>query len=645
MVPGSRLTLLGLVCTGFLAPPTLVAQQHSEQAIVAHFQAGQQALKSGQLEVAVTEFSRVLRLSPNLVQAQVNLGLAHHLLGQYGESVAVLSKAARQNPELVPAHLFLGIGYLKLGSHQKAVAPLERAVRLEPTNQEARRSLAACRLADGDYRRAAREFQELFALERDKTEAWFQLGRHYTDAASQLVRRMSLEHRRTAWGHRLAGDLYSQSRRWELATQEYGEALTIDPEQKGLHASLGSVHLHQGKLAEASSEFHNELQQEPNSEEALLGLAGVHLASGKVSAARELVEQLWKSSPEFLVLRSDFLPMELEHDGAQRLIADLHSNAVDVPSHFLLAALFRSTGETDKAREHEAELLRFAKEREQEQTARVQEVPEKLCQARRYAACAQTLASKTRLDAAGYLLLGKARLALRQVEPASDAFAASLPLATDNIEVIYRLARSYQVLADECFSRVEALAPESWRMHQIRAEAYKLRYEDKQAIQEYERAAQLRPNIPELYEELGALYLTNDSLDEARVALEKALKLEPSRARTLYLLGQLYVTGREQEKAIPFLQKALRFDTNQLEAHATLGKAYLRAGRPEAAVIELEKALSLDFYGDLHYLLYQAYRDLGKAEPARAALNRSEEMRKNSVARDRDKLERWSKKD
>jgi tetratricopeptide (TPR) repeat protein len=123
--------------------------------------------------------------------------------------------------------------------------------------------------------------------------------------------------------------------------------------------------------------------------------------------------------------------------------------------------------------------------------------------------------------------------------------------------------------------------------------------------------------------------------------IEKALKLEPSRARTLYLLGQLYVSRREEAKAIPYLKKALQFDANLLEAHATLGKAYLRAGRPDAAVAELEKALSLDFYGDLHYLLAQAYRDSGKAELARAALSQSEEMRKKSVARDRDKLERW----
>jgi tetratricopeptide (TPR) repeat protein len=600
-------------------------------------------MKSGQLELAVTEFSKVLSLSPNLVEAQVNLGLAQHLLGQYSDSVAVLAKAARQKPELVPANLFLGIGYLKLGLHQKAVTPLERVLRLEPSNLEARRALAACHLANSDYRGAGKEFQALFALERDKTEAWFQLGHNYTDVASRLVRNMSLDHRRTAWGHRLAGDLYSQSQRWELAAQEYHEALTVDPAQPGLHASLGSVYLHQGKLAEAGAEFRSELQRDPDDEQALLGLAEVNLAGSLVGAAQEQLDHLWRSSPEVLTVQSDFPRIQIGHDVAQRLIADVHANARDGSSHFLLAALSGIAGEADKAHEHQAALLRLVKERGPERFATGHETPERLCQARRYAACAQALASEARLDAAGYLLLGNARLALRQFEAASDAFAASLALARDSAEVIYRLARSYQTLADECFSRVEELAPDSWRMHQMRAEAYKLRYEDERAIGEYERATQLRPDAPELYEELGVLYLQNNLADKAWAALEKALKLEPSRARTLYLLGQLYVTGREQEKAIPYLQKALRYDANLLEARATLGKAYLRAGKPDAAVTELKKALSLDFYGDLHYLLYQAYRDLGKVELARAALNRSGEMRKNSVARDRDKLERWMK--
>ena len=80
-----------------------------------------------------------------------------------------------------------------------------------------------------DYREAARQFQALFSLEPDKTEAWFRLGRDYTEAASRLVRQMSREHRRTGWGHRLAGDLYCETHRWALAEQEYQEGLAADP--------------------------------------------------------------------------------------------------------------------------------------------------------------------------------------------------------------------------------------------------------------------------------------------------------------------------------------------------------------------------------------------------------------------------------
>jgi tetratricopeptide (TPR) repeat protein len=457
------------------------------------------------------------------------------------------------------------------------------------------------------------------------------------------VRRMSLEHRRTSWGHRLAGTLYRQTQRWEMASQEYLEALAIDATQPGLHADLGGVYLHDAKPAEASAEFRKELARDPGDEQARLGLAELHLAVGEVDAAREQIDQIWKRSPEFLAVQADFPDIEPGRDLAQRLIASFPHGSESGSSHLLLAALFRIAGDSSKAHEHQIALARIIRDREQEQSRTAHESAELLCRTRRYAACAQALASAVRLDVAGYLSLGKARLVLRQFEAAADAFAASLALVANNAEVIYRLARSYQVLADECFRRMEELAPDSWRTHQMRAEFYKLRYDDPQAMQEYERAIQLRPDTAELYEELGALYLQNNSREQGRSALEKALKLEPSRARALYLLGQLYANAGEQNKAIQYFQKALRYDANLLEARATLGKAYMRVGKPEAAIAELQKALAFDFYGDMHYMLYRAYRDLGKTELAREALRRSAEMRKNSVARDRDKLERWMK--
>lgn len=574
-------------------------------------------MQNGNPELAVAEFKEVLRLSPDLLEARVNLGLAQHLLGQYADSTATLGPAARQQPELVPAQLFLGIGYLKLGEPRKAIPPLERTLQLEPANREAHRALATCRLQDGDYRRAAAEFRALFALQPDQGEAWYRLGRDYTGAASQVVRRMSVQHRRTAWGHRLAADLYSLSGRWEIAADEFREAIAADPKSPGLHARLGAVHLRLGQHSEAVKEFQRALEQNAKDPEARLGLAEVSLSQGDTTTAWEQIRMAWQTSPEVLLAESGFPRAPLNPDSVPRLIAALSTAPASPPTHFLLRGLYAVAGDAAAAQHRDA-LMR----------ALVKDSPP---------------GPAGPLALAAYLTLGEKRFGAGQWEASSDAFAAALALAPNRPDILYYLARSYQFLADDCFRRMEGLAPDSWRTHQMRAEAYAVRYNDSQAIEEYERAVRLRPDAAELYEELGALYLQNGKPDDGRSALEKALALEPASARSLYLLGQLLVTGREQEKGIPYLQKALRYDGSLLEARAMLGRAYLYAEKPAEAAAELEKAISLDHYGDLHYLLYRAYKGLGKTQLAQAALSRSAEMRKNSVERDRDKLGRWMK--
>src|SRR5262249_18858909 len=153
----------------------------------------------------------------------------------------------------------------------------------------------------------------------------------------------------------------------------------------------------------------------------------------------------------------------------------------------------------------------------------------------------------------------------------------------------------------------------------------------------------LHPGAPELYEALGELYTQGNQPDKARANLEKALAIDPSRPRALYLMGQLNVSLRDDAQGILYLRKALRYDPSLLEPRAMLGRAYLHAEKPDAAAAELEKALPIDLHGDLHFLLYRAYRDLGKTELAQTALRRSQEMRRNSLDRDADKLERLLK--
>jgi tetratricopeptide (TPR) repeat protein len=234
--------------------------------------------------------------------------------------------------------------------------------------------------------------------------------------------------------------------------------------------------------------------------------------------------------------------------------------------------------------------------------------------------------------------LGKSLFALGQFEEAADAFAAVLAREPQNAEAAYWLTRAYTVLSDACFVQLVTNFPDSWRTRQLRAETYHLQQADKDAIEEYKAAVRLRPEDFELHRALGELYLASHALEEAKKELESALTLNPGDARGTYLLGSWYVDQRQPQAAIPYLVRSLRLDPSLLDARAVLGKAYLRTGQAALAAPELEKAIEMDRYGDLHYLLYQAYRDLGKKNLAQKALAQSQELRNKSAADDRARI-------
>jgi tetratricopeptide (TPR) repeat protein len=639
MFPILRILLVVSFQVGCVLP--LPAWQSPDEGVSAHFQAGQAAIKSGETEVAIREFQKVLSVDPTLLEAKVNLGLAYHLAGQYTKSTAVMADVAHTSPDLIPAQLFLGIGYLKLGAATKAIAPLTRVVRLDQSNSEARKALGACYLAEGNYREAAKQFQALSAITPDSTEALFQLGSDYTEAASRLVRTMSLKHRRTAWGHRLAADLYFQSRRWELAAQEYRDALTINPVQPGLNAELGKAYLPQGKLAEAEAGFRKELDHDPLEDEARFGQAEIEIIRGDLNKAREQLEPLWQRSPEIFSTHSDFPATDAGKERAAQLATKISFDQSDGPSLYLAAALYRAAGQPEKAHECEAMFQHLANHRGAEQSSAAPAALDRPCENHRYAACERELSAKKQLTLTDYVRLGEARFVTGQFESASDAFAAGLALDKNDPQLIYYLSRSYERAAAGCFRRMAEQAPDSWRTHQMLAETYRLRSDDEHALREFERAVQLQPDSAELREQLGGLYLQDGQRELAKAMFDRALQLEPNRPRTLAFIGRWYAETGDPNQAVPYLQKALQYDGTLLAARVALGKLFLHTGKPADALAALDGTLAFDLHGDLHYLAYRAYRDLGKEQLARAALRESMEIRKNSVARDEDKLDRW----
>jgi len=615
--------------------PGFATDQSSDQEVEVSFRAGQAALKQGDYARATEEFKKVLTLDPNLLEAEVNLGLAYQGLLQYDLAARHLDKALHERPNLVSLNVVVGMDYIKLGSPEKASPFLQRALKLDPFNRDAHEAAALYHLSQENFQATAVEFRKIADLDSDKAEAWFKLGHEYLDLAARLAYRGARLYRASAWGHRFLGDILFERDRWEDAAQEYRKALAIEPRQSGLHTLLGEAYLHAGKLEESETEFHVELQLDSRNELAWLGLANLQLAKGQAPEALASVGKVWEVSPEFLKLRPEFPSIELPTETVQASISRLTDQPEWPAKHFLLAGLHAALNENGLS---ESEWKSFENDFSRWQqasraTTQTHAIPDP-CKAHFYSRCIASQRTAKLLTNSSQLLLGKAYFSLQQYESAAGALAHVHGDSNVNAEASYWLERTYQALGAEAYARLEDSFPDSWRTHQLRAEGFALRQNLDDAIKEYKAALQLRPEEAELHEALGEFYLDNHSDEEAQRELEKAVALDPSRTKALYLLGRLYVLDRENEKAVPYLQRALRLQPNLNEASGLLGTAYVRMGKFADAVPKLEKAAPLDHYGNVHYQLYLAYRKLGQAELAQKALASSQDLRRSSLERD-----------
>ncbi len=218
-------------------------------------------MQQQQFARAAEEFKKVLALDPTLIEAEVNLGLAYQSLFDYNLAVQHLTKGLRQRPDLLGPNVIAGMDYLKLGSPEKAIPFLQQALKLDPSNRDARQALASSYLALNNFGNAAEQFRQIAGLDPDKAEAWFKLGHEYLDLAAHLAYRGAHLYPESPWGHRFLGDLFFQRARWEDAIKEYQKALASDPQQPGLHTSLGQAYLQAHKPEQAEAEFRLEHQQ------------------------------------------------------------------------------------------------------------------------------------------------------------------------------------------------------------------------------------------------------------------------------------------------------------------------------------------------------------------------------------------------
>jgi tetratricopeptide (TPR) repeat protein len=236
-----------------------------------------------------------------------------------------------------------------------------------------------------------------------------------------------------------------------------------------------------------------------------------------------------------------------------------------------------------------------------------------------------------------WMWLGVVQLADEQADQAAESLDRAAKLNPDNVDILYNRGRAHLLVSKNSYEKMYKTDPNTWRVHQVLAQAYAESGRHEEAIGEYQAAIRQAPNQPGLHEELGSEYLKATKLEAAAAEFAQELKFDPDNAFALFKLGATQVENGEAEKGKTSIESALQKKPGLKNASYYLGRAEMQLGQYESAIGALKRATGEDSDPDIieqaWYQLAIVYRRLHRTEDARQAVATFQRLKDESAER------------
>lgn len=116
----------------------------------------------------------------------------------------------------------------------------------------------------------------------------------------------------------------------------------------------------------------------------------------------------------------------------------------------------------------------------------------------------------------------------------------------------------------------------------------------RQAIENYEKALAVEPELNELYTPLGLAYVKEGEIAKAEVELSKADSINKNEVETEYLRGLIFYKQNKNEQALTAFNKTISLDPNNVLANYYQAAVYDRLNQRDKAVAGYKKTTDLD---------------------------------------------------
>jgi Flp pilus assembly protein TadD len=153
-----------------LPPPSLPPEAQ------AHIERGQRFYDQGQVDEAIVEWRKTIRLAPKAAKAHHLLGVALRERGEQTKAIAAFREALRLEPDNATAYVHLARALEATGDAPGALEAYRAALQLVPSAPYVHNRLGHLLAAKGDWPEAAKEWQHTVHLAPDYAYAYVHLG-------------------------------------------------------------------------------------------------------------------------------------------------------------------------------------------------------------------------------------------------------------------------------------------------------------------------------------------------------------------------------------------------------------------------------------------------------------------------------------
>lgn len=209
-------------------------------------------------------------------------------------------------------------------------------------------------------------------------------------------------------------------------------------------------------------------------------------------------------------------------------------------------------------------------------------------------------------------------------------------------EVLFLAVHVYSRLATAASRRLLRVAPGSYQVRELDAEALETQGKWQQAAAAYRQVLQLKPDLPGIHFRLGRVLLAEPDPTPADIAQAKQqfateLKVDPANAGAEYVLGNLAFAARQWPEAVRRLRRATQLNAHFGEAFLLLGRTLMKQRQDAAAIAPLRQAARLEADNPMphYYLALALFRTGHRKEAARQQQLQRQAILRAQAAKDR----------